>query len=801
MLGNGGSRTPGTLLFRIALLLSLVVQSEVFRIPSIIGKMNGGDGVRSRPLYVGGSETARSAPFLGTGARQKKIGEKAYVAAAARREGEGKGGRGGGGGGKKGGGGRGGGGREDRDRTFVPVSTRWRMLNVEVPLDSDPGKDDVGLHKALLERVAKLLKLDDKDKDSLLLQLDEDGDGDGDDEDQDTPPFRAKVVRKAFDGRWKKNGQPQFVYTIDISFSLDMAKQLRLRPQEGRLDPAQDEEETAPPEIPVEPSDGSKRRKRVVVIGAGPAGLFAALKLAEAGVSVIILERGQPVEKRGKDIGALFNRKVLNRESNLCYGEGGAGTWSDGKLTTRIGKNSAQVRSVLKTLVDHGAPERILVDGKPHLGTDRLVRILRQMREHLQNLGCEFRFGTRVDDLLVTEGKVAGVLVRTLGVSASAAGAGAGAGANEPEAEKIDAELVCLAVGHSARRLYERLIDHKVRIDCKPIAVGFRVEHPQELINKIQFGKFGELCARGKGPVPVADYRLAAEVDLVKGTELIQSTETTTKRSCYSFCMCPGGQIVPTSVNPDELCINGMSFSKRQSQWANSALVVSVNPEDMELLHPGQGPLKGVIFQETIERKAAQLGGGNLVAPVQRLTDFIAGVPTVLPAGAPPLSSSYRMGIKPAPCHEIYPAFVTEALRKALLKFDREMPGFICDEALLHGVETRTSAPVQIVRSPDTLECVSLSGLFPAGEGAGYAGGIVSAAVDGIKVGQKIVEIMSQSPWREKSSVGSAPTLKLTDVPITPTGNKVLNPATGRLVSANGAIGKRLVKENRTACL
>jgi uncharacterized FAD-dependent dehydrogenase len=645
---------------------------------------------------------------------------------------------------------------QGKDVTFQPVSLKWRVFNIEIPLADDPGKDDIGLHTALLEKLSKKLGLKDKDKDMLLNILSpENEDGSG--------GIEVKVARKAFDARWKKLGQPKFVYTVDISLPKAKAQQFRLRPQEGKIEPIFDDTEESIPGMPSSSPSG-KRLKRAVVVGAGPAGLFAALQLANAGLSPIIIERGQPVERRGRDIGALFNRKVLNGESNLCYGEGGAGTWSDGKLTTRIGKNSREVRTVLETLVAQGAPERILVDGKPHLGTDRLVRILRQLRQHLQDLGCTFRFGTRVEDIVVrSNGAVGGVIV----ASDSAA------------AETIEAEVVVLAVGHSARLLYERLLGHGVHLECKPIAVGFRVEHPQSLINKIQLGQFGDLCGRGAGPVPVADYRLAVEVEVGDDDDEAQK-----KRSVYSFCMCPGGQIVPTSVRPDELCLNGMSFSKRQSQWANSALVVGVTPDDMEALYPGAWPMRGVLFQEAMERRAAQFGGGNLVAPVQRVTDFIEGK-AILEGSQP--SSSYRMGVKAAACHEIYPPFITEALRKALRHFDKEMPGFVSEEALLHGVETRTSAPVQITRSADSLECVSLRGLFPAGEGAGYAGGIVSAAVDGMAVGTKVVAAIAKDPFVDIAVVvGGAtnPTVK---------DGKILNPLTNRWVSVTGPVGRKLL--------
>ncbi|KAJ1422150.1 hypothetical protein B484DRAFT_332452, partial [Ochromonadaceae sp. CCMP2298] len=293
----------------------------------------------------------------------------------------------------------------------------------------------------------------------------------------------------------------------------------------------------------------------------------------------------------------------------------------------------------------------------------------------------------------------------------------------------LDAQYVLLSVGHSARGLYHKLHSYGVTLQTKAIAAGFRIEHPQELINAIQYGEFGKLCNRGQGPVPVADYSVATEVFLPSSSSSSGSSSSGGRgsvRTCYSFCMCPGGQIVPTSVNPDELCINGMSFSKRQSRWANSALVVNINPEDMVLMPehcslPGSTPGR-------VDSISAAMGGGDLVCPVARVTDFLAGG---LSGGI--ISSSYRLGVKESPLHMLYPDYVNQALRRALMDFDRKMPGFISPEAILHGVETRTSAPVQILRHKDTLECASLRGLFPSGEGAGYAGGIVSAAVDGLK--------------------------------------------------------------------
>ena len=605
------------------------------------------------------------------------------------------------------------------DRTWKPIATQWRLFNVEVGLDQDPGKDSVLPHDALIDKVAKILGIKNSNGTSATTHGKE-----------FINMESIKVIKKAFDGRWKKFGQPKFVYTVDIDLRKDTERVIRVRPVEGQIEPILIDDHAvssiASLDTPVTSLSSSSSNSlsvgsQVVIVGAGPAGLFAAIALAEAGLRPIVVERGQTVEMRGRSIGALFNRKILDPESNLCYGEGGAGTWSDGKLTTRIGKNSDDVRTVLETLVTHGAPPRILVDGKPHLGTDRLVVILRNLRHRLIELGVEFRFGSSVVDFDIKQGAIAGVHLN--------------------DGTVLPADSVVLAVGHSARQLYERMVELGVHLEPKPIAVGFRVEHPQDLINSIQFGEFGLQCDHGKGKVPVADYRLTYEVPMESSSSDDDNNvdeEDKKVRACYSFCMCPGGQIVPTSVKLDELCLNGMSFSKRQSKWANSALVVSVTPEDYTRETGDTGPLRGVTWQRQMEQKAALMGGGNLVAPVQRLTDFMAG--TVQGSAGGPISSSYRMGVKESPCHELYPSYITDTLRKAIVAFDRRMPGFLSPEGILHGVETRTSAPVQITRYADNFECTSISGLYPSGEGAGYAGGIISAAVDGMKVGRAIVD-------------------------------------------------------------
>eukprot|EP01038_Epipyxis_sp_PR26KG_P004575 gene4575-6448_t len=607
---------------------------------------------------------------------------------------------------------------------------KWRIFNVEVPLANDVGKDNIGIHDGLVDSIVKTIK-SYSDKMNIKIKLDKS---------ILINQTQISIVRKSFDARVKKSKQVlQFVYTVDVEMPLTLSKSLKLISNEGKLEKIDMIDNIYSKNYDLNDNIYSSK---IIIIGAGPAGLFNALTLANAGFKPIIIERGQPVEIRGRDIGALFNRKILKSNSNLCYGEGGAGTWSDGKLTTRIGKNSYDVRSVLELLVKNGAPERILIDGKPHLGTDRLVKILKSIREELVAKGAIFMFDTKVDDFIITKSRnndhnhdnndnnkedikeVSGVLLSNGSI--------------------IEAEHVILAVGHSARHLYEKLYNHGVQLEPKPIAVGFRIEHPQDLINNIQYGDAGKLCGRGDGIIPVADYKLATEIIISDPL----STSSSKKRSCYSFCMCPGGQIVPTSVNEEELCLNGMSFSKRQSKWANSALVVNVNPEDMEELC-GSSPLRGIEWQKIMERRAAVMGGGNFVAPVQRVTDFISNTfnnnshNSSYPISG--LTSSYRLGVKEAPCHDIYPPFVTETIKAALKDFDRRMPGYITPEAIMHGVETRTSAPIQITRDANSFQSVNMKGLYPVGEGAGYAGGIMSAAVDGIKMAKSLIKQLESS--------------------------------------------------------
>jgi hypothetical protein len=430
-----------------------------------------------------------------------------------------------------------------------------------------------------------------------------------------------------------------------------------------------------------------------VILGAGPAGLFCAWGLLERGVRSIVVDRGKPVAPRRRDVARLMRSGELDSESNMNFGEGGAGAYTDGKLSTRI--RHPAVRKVVELFARFGDTERILSQGKPHVGSDVLPAAVSAMRQELERGGCQFLWNARATDLEVVEGRIRGLVLA--------------------DGRTLPCDRLVLAPGNSAREVYELFARRGWPIEAKPFAVGFRVEHPQALIDRIQYGS-----AAGAEGLPAADYRLA-ENPSVGGRA----------RGVFSFCMCPGGVVVPTPTEPEMQVTNGMSNSGRSSPLANAGLVVAVSPEEFAA-EGFTGPLAGLEWQRKWERAAYDLGGGGYRAPAQRLADWLAGRP-----GEPPGPSSYRPGLTHADLARLYPPQVHEALRAAVRGFDRRMRGFVSPDALLIGIESRTSAPCRIARGED-FTTPGLAGLYPAGEGAGHAGGIVSSAVDGLKAAEAI---------------------------------------------------------------
>ncbi len=458
--------------------------------------------------------------------------------------------------------------------------------------------------------------------------------------------------------------------------------------------------ESLPPEPEFKPGypPVASNAPRLVIIGMGPAGMFAALRAIELGWKPVILERGKDAIKRRFDLAPILRQGRIIEDSNYCYGEGGAGTFSDGKLYTRATKRGP-VRKVYETFVEHGAPTGILLDAHPHIGSNLLPNVVRAIRETILNCGGEAHFQSRVTELTrSSDGK------RIVGARTSDGG-------------EFIGDAVILATGHSARDIYRILDAEGIRMEPKPFAVGVRIEHPQELIDSIQYS-----CTRGEERhriLPAASYRLATKID---------------NRGVHSFCMCPGGFIVPSATENDEVVVNGMSLARRDSAFANSGFVVTVEPEDTEVFRRKHGHLAGVAYQKEIEQAAAKAGGGRQVAPAHRMTDFLAQRESSDLA-----STSYFPGLNPAPLHEILPNGIASRIQTGLHHFGLSMKGYVTDEANLVGFETRTSSPVRIPRDDDTLAHPEIEGLYPCGEGAGFAGGIVSAALDGMKCAEAAV--------------------------------------------------------------
>lgn len=431
--------------------------------------------------------------------------------------------------------------------------------------------------------------------------------------------------------------------------------------------------------------------KRPVIIGAGPAGLFCALTLVENGIKPIIIEQGKTVEERKRDVDKFLEEGKLNTLSNVQFGEGGAGTFSDGKLTTNL--HSPLCRTVIDTFVKFGAPEQISYINKPHIGTDNLITIIANIRKYIIEKDGEFLFNTKAEDFEIEDNKVNAVIC-----------------SSKDETIKLETDAVVLAIGHSSRDMFKTLYEKKVNMEKKNFSVGVRIEHKQEMINKSQYGENPKL------KLPSAEYKLAYH-----GKE----------HSCYTFCMCPGGTVMASSSEEGTIVTNGMSTFARDGENANSAILVNVTPEDFE----GESPLEGMYFQKDLEEKAFKLGGSNYNAPIQRVEDFINNKKSTTIGEIKP---SYKPGVTLSNLQNILPNFVTETLKEGIIYFDTKIKGFANPDAILTGVETRSSSPVTIKR--DDKKMANIYGMYPCGEGAGYAGGIMSAAIDGIKVAEAILE-------------------------------------------------------------
>jgi uncharacterized protein len=494
------------------------------------------------------------------------------------------------------------------------------------------------------------------------------------------------VFRRGHDAR--KPQAIELIYTLDIELKNEAAALKRL---------AKDRNVTKAPDMAyrhVAKLDRAPTR-RPIVIGAGPCGYFAGLILAEMGMAPIILERGKIVRERTKDTFGFWRKRVLNPESNAQFGEGGAGTFSDGKLYSGVKDPRYLGRKVMTEFVEAGAPDEILYVSKPHIGTFRLVSMIEHLRTKIEKLGGEFRFQTRVERLVVGkdangERKVEGVILN--------------------DGTHMETDAVVLAVGHSARDTFQMLYDEGVYIEAKPFSIGFRIEHPQSLIDRARFGPNA-----GNKLLGAADYKIVHHAG--------------NGRSVYSFCMCPGGTVVATASEPGRVVTNGMSQYSRNERNANAGIVVGITPAD----YPGH-PLAGIAFQRHWEEQAFKAGGENYSAPGQRIEDFLAARPSTALGDVIP---SYKPQVQPADLSTCLPDYAIEAIREAIPAFERQIKGFSLPDAVLTGVETRTSSPISI-RRDETFQSLNTKGLFPAGEGAGYAGGILTAAIDGIKVAEAV---------------------------------------------------------------
>ena len=531
-----------------------------------------------------------------------------------------------------------------------------RITELQLPLDH-PADD---LRKAIVKR----LKINDSD----LVEF--------------------TVFKRSYDAR-KKNSEITFVYIIDLH-TKNEEKILTRFADDKNIRPAPDTNYYPVGEAP------ANLTERPIVIGFGPCGLFAALTLAQMGFKPIVLERGKDVRRRTKDTWALWRNNVLTPESNVQFGEGGAGLFSDGKLYSQIKDPKFYGRKVMHEFVRAGAPEEIMYVSKPHIGTFRLTGVVAAMREEIKSLGGDVRFENKVTDFIINNGQIEGVQLA--------------------DGSEIRSRYIVLALGHSSRDTFRKLHERGVYIEAKPFAIGFRIEHPQSMIDNARLGKYA-----GHPELGAADYKLVYHAK--------------NGRAVYSFCMCPGGTVVAATSEPERVVTNGMSQYSRNERNANAGIVVGINPEED---FPG-GPLAGVELQEKLESRAYELGGKDYCAPGQLVGDFIRGKASTEFGEVEP---SYKPGVRLGDLAPSLPGYVIEAIREALPAFGKQIRGFDRSDAILTGIETRTSSPVRIKRDDESYQSLNTRGLFPAGEGAGYAGGILSAGVDGIKIAEAVAKAM-----------------------------------------------------------
>ncbi len=524
-----------------------------------------------------------------------------------------------------------------------------RLNNVKIPLDYD----DSTLKKA----AAKELRVDARAIEALSL------------------------FRRSVDARKKDN--IFFLCTLDVTVSGSEDKLLKRAKNAAKVTPYHYD-------IPKWHGGASP-----VVVGFGPAGMFAALILAQSGARPVVLERGRDVDRRTSDVNHFWKTGKLNTESNVQFGEGGAGTFSDGKLNT--GTKDSRQRKVLEEFVSHGAPEEILFNAKPHIGTDKLKTTVKNIREEILSLGGRVLFETKLTGFEAKDGCVTAAIAE-----------------HDGRTEKIETGHIILAIGHSARDTFEMLFDMRLPVEPKPFSVGARIEHRRESVDRAQYGKFAGHKALG-----AANYKM--------------NVTTRNGRGAYTFCMCPGGKVVNASSEEGRLCTNGMSEFARDAENSNAALLVSVSPRDFG----SDSPLAGMYYQRDLEEKAFLLGGEGYAAPVQRVEDFLKEQPSVRVGSVQP---SILPEVVPCNLHDILPPYVGGSMKQAISDMGRKLKGFDDGDAVLTGVETRSSSPVRILRNQETLQSVGLKGLYPCGEGAGYAGGIISAAVDGMKCAEKVME-------------------------------------------------------------